>query len=207
MDGIHCVAFLGAHKGQRLRAVVGELLFYYKGGRNIIALIHVAVGDEAVHLGPQGQRFYQRGHNYMKHGVGQIGLAFVLLGDIGIDGRKVDALGDVGFVIAAIGINQGRDIVHGIQLAHEPPVLAISKPPFVLLGQCHFLLGERADIENAAPYAAQDSILSLIVNNFNTIAVDLQLRIEMIAAKIQCVRAFLRICQNRGGQGIKMKRV
>ena len=71
----------------------------------------------------------------------------------------------------------------------------------------HFLLGERADIENAAPYAAQDSILSLIVNNFNTIAVDLQLRIEMIAAKIQCVRAFLRICQNRGGQGIKMKRV
>ena len=125
------VVLLAAHDGQRLGALVGELLFHHKRGGDIVSLIEIAVGNEAVQLGTQHDRLQQCRHHQMEHGVGKFRLLLVLLGQIGVHGRQVDAQGDIGLVVAAVGVDDARDVVEGVQLPQEPSVLPVTTAFFL----------------------------------------------------------------------------
>ena len=89
---LHGEVLLAVEEGQRLRALVGELLLHHEGGGHLVALIEVAVDDEAVQLGPQGDGLEKGRHDEMEHGVGEVRLRLILFGKVGVDGRQVDAL-------------------------------------------------------------------------------------------------------------------
>ena len=79
-------------EGQCLGTLVGKLLFHHEGGRHLVALVEIAVDDEAVQLGPQGDGLEKGRHDEMEHGVGEVRLRLILFGKVGVDGRQVDTL-------------------------------------------------------------------------------------------------------------------
>ena len=138
MDVGQGVVLPAVQESQRLGALVGELLFHHERGGHLVALVEIAVDDEAVQLGPLGDGAQQRRHHQVEHGVGEVRLRFVLLRQIGVDGRQVDALGDIRLVVAAVGIDDAGDEVQGIQLPQQPAVPPIAPPS--LIGLHMFLL-------------------------------------------------------------------
>ena len=128
---------------QRLGALVGELLFHHERSGHLVALVEIAVDDEAVQLGPQGDGLQQRRHHQMEHGVGELRLRLILLRQIGVHGGQIDALGDIRLVVAAVGIDDAGDKVQGIQLPQQAAVLAVAPALFLCF---HFFL--LSDISN-----------------------------------------------------------
>ena len=55
----------------------------------------------------------------------------VMPGQIGVQIGQVDALGDKGLVVAAVGVEQGHDEVHGVQIPQQHAVLPVSHSAFV----------------------------------------------------------------------------
>ena len=45
---------------------------------------------------------------------------------VGLDGLQIDALGDVGFVVGAVGVDDAHDKVQGVGLAQEHRVSAVA---------------------------------------------------------------------------------
>ena len=133
MHVLHGEVLLAVEEGQRLRALVGELLLHHEGGGHLVALIEVAVDDEAVQLGPQGDGLEKGRHDEMEHGVGEVRLRLVFFDEVGVDGGQVDTLGDVRLVIAAVGVDDAGDEVQGIQLPQQTAVLPVAPAAFVLL--------------------------------------------------------------------------
>ena len=124
--------------------VVGKLLLHDEGGRDLVALIEVLVGDEAVHLGPQRDRLDQSRDDEMEHRVGKFRLGFVFLFEVGVDIREINRLGNVRLVVAAVRIDQRRDEVHAVEITQQHAVLPVAPATFLLL---HFI--------NHTPYLAE----------------------------------------------------
>ena len=131
MDGVDGVVAGGVQHGQSLGPLVGKLLFHHEGRRHLIALEEVAVDDEAVHLGPQGDGFHQGRQHQVEIGIGKVLLRLVPAGHIGLHRGQVDALGDVCLVVAAVGVNNAGDEVQGIQFPQQPAVTAVAPPSFL----------------------------------------------------------------------------
>ena len=138
MQGVQRFAVLGMDKGQRFAAVITELLFDDKGSGHFIALVKVAVGDKAVQLRPQRNGLNKRRSDDMEHGIGEKLLPLVFPLQILIDRGQVHPQPNVGLVIAAVRVNNARNVVQGIQLPQQASVLAVSSAAFILL--CHMVL-------------------------------------------------------------------
>lgn len=123
MDVGERVLVLAVQEGQRLGALIGELLLHHEGGGYLVALIEVAVDDEAVQLGAQGDGFHQGCQHQVEHGIGKLRLRLILLGDIGVHVGQVDALGDVGLVVASVGVEDAGDVVQGVSSRIRRPSL------------------------------------------------------------------------------------
>ena len=80
----------------------------------------------AVQLGPQGDGLEKGRHDEMEHGIGEVRLRLVLFGKVGVDGRQVDALGDIRLVIAEVGVDDDGDEVQGVQLPQQPAILTVA---------------------------------------------------------------------------------
>ena len=133
VQGIHRLLILGVDKGQRLAAVIAEFLFDDEGGRHLVALVKVAVGDKAVQLGTQGDGLDERRGDDMEHGVGEQFLPLVFLLEVFVDGGQIHPQADVCLIIAAVGVNDTRNIVQGIQLPQQPAVPAVAPAALILL--------------------------------------------------------------------------
>ena len=125
------VVLPAVQESQRLGALVGELLFHHEGGGHLVALIEVAVDDEAVQLGPQGDGLEQGGHHQVEHGVGEVRLRLVFPGQVCVHGRQVHLDGDIRLVVAAVGIDDAGDEVERIQLPQQAAIPAVA--PALLL--------------------------------------------------------------------------
>ena len=123
---------------QRLCALVGKLLFHHERRGYLVPLVEIAVHNEPVQLGAQHDGLFQRRHHHMEHGVGEIRLRRVLLGEIFVHGGQIHLHGDVRLVVAPVGVNNAGDEVQGIQLPQQPSILPVA-PPF-LVGLHIFLL-------------------------------------------------------------------
>ena len=124
---------LAVEEGQRLGALVGELLFHHEGGGHLVALVEIAVHDEAVQLRPQGDGLDEGGHHDVEHGVGELGLGLVDLGQILVHGRQIHPQGDVRLVVAAVGIENAGDKVQGIQLPQQAAVPPVAPTLFLFI--------------------------------------------------------------------------
>ena len=132
MDRVDGVVAGGVQHGQGLGSLVGKLFFHHEGGRHLVALEEVAVDNEAVHLGPQGDGFHQCRQHQVEIGIGKVRFRLVAAGDILLHRRQVDAFGNVRLVVAAVGVNNAGDEVQGIQFP-QPAVTAVAPPSFLFL--------------------------------------------------------------------------
>ena len=121
----------GVQHGQGLGPLVGKLLFHHEGRRHFVALEEVAIDDEAVHLGPQGDGFHQCRQHQVEIGIGKVLLRLIAAGHILLHRGQVDALGDVCLVVAAVGIDNAGDEVQRIQFPQQPAVPAVAPPSFL----------------------------------------------------------------------------
>ena len=135
MQGVHRFLILCVDKGQRFAAVIAEFLLDDKGGGHLIALVKVAVHNKAVQLRPQRNGLDKRRGDDVKHGIGEYFLPLVLLFQVLIDGGQVHPQPNVGLIIAAVRVDNARNVVQGIQLPQQAPVPAVSSAAFILL--CH----------------------------------------------------------------------
>ena len=69
MEGVQGLLRLCVEERQPFLGTVVELLLHHKGGGHFLPLVHGLVGDEAVHLGTQGDGLDDGGHDEMKDGV------------------------------------------------------------------------------------------------------------------------------------------
>ena len=135
---LHRVLLPAVQEGQCLGALVGELLLHHKGRRHLVALIEIAVDDEPVQLGAQGDGLFQRRHHQMEHGVGEVLLLRVLFGQIRVHSRQVYLDGDIRLVVAPVGVDDAGDEMQGVQLPQQAAVLPVAPP--LLIGFHVFLL-------------------------------------------------------------------
>ena len=80
----------------------------------------------------QRDGFDQRGDDDVEHRVGELRFALVALFEIRIEVRQVDRLRDVRFIVTAIGVDEGRDEVHPVQIAQQRAVLSVAPATFLL---------------------------------------------------------------------------
>ena len=137
VDGIKRRFIFSTHHGKRLRRFVCELLLDDERRRHAVSLIEILVGDEAVHLRTQRDGFDQRGDDDVEHRIGEVGALRILLLQIRIHVGQIDGFGDVGFIVAAIGIDDRRNEVHAVQVAQQHTVLAVAAA--ALCGFFHIL--------------------------------------------------------------------
>ena len=126
VEGVQGLLRLCVEKRQPFLGAVVELLLHHKGGGHFLPLVHGLVGDEAVHLGTQGDGLDDGGYDEMEDGVREFRLRLVLLSQIGVDGRQIHPLGNVSLVVTAVGVDVRHDVVHGVQVADEIAILSIS---------------------------------------------------------------------------------
>ena len=103
VNGVHGVGRRNVKQGDRLLAAVGKFLLDDKARRDLVALVVIFVRVEAVELGAQGDGLDQRRHDDVEEGVLELDALDVLFRKVGLDGLQIDALGDVGFVVGAVG--------------------------------------------------------------------------------------------------------
>ena len=127
VDAVQAVLGRGVDEGQALLRRVGELLFDDEGGGDLVALIGVPVGDEAVQLGAQGDGLQRRRHQKLEQAVVIVRVFPVLFRQEGVDVAQVDALGDERLVVRAVGVNDGRDEMQPVQVPQQFPVLAVAQ--------------------------------------------------------------------------------
>ena len=85
----------------------------------------------------QRDGFDQRGDDDVEHRIGEVGALRILLLQIRIHVGQIDGFGDVGFIVAAIGIDDRRNEVHAVQVAQQHTVLAVAAA--ALCGFFHIL--------------------------------------------------------------------
>ena len=118
-------------EGQSLGALVGELLFHHEGGGYLVALVEIAVDNEAVQLRPQGDGFKEGRHHNVKHGVGKLRLRLVALCQVFVHGRQIHPQRDVGLIVAAVGIDDAGDKMQRIQFPQQPSIFAVAPALFL----------------------------------------------------------------------------
>ena len=126
VNGVHGVGRRSVKQGDRLLAAVGKFLLDDKARRDLVALVIILVRVEAVELGAQGDGLDQRCHDDVEEGVLELDALDVLFRKVGLDGLQIDALGDVGFVVGAVGVDDAHDKVQGVGLAQEHRVSAVA---------------------------------------------------------------------------------
>ena len=92
MDVIEGFGAGGTDLSEGLCAVVRENFLDREGGGYLVALVHGAVGDEAVHLGPQGNDFQYRSHHHLKQIVPILRILRIFLRQVGVHIGQVNAL-------------------------------------------------------------------------------------------------------------------
>ena len=127
MQRVYGGVFGCVNEGHALLGVVIKVFFYDEGGAVCIALIVVLVCNEAVELRPQYDGLEYRGDNEMEQSVLKLGILGVFCGEVLIDVREVYALGYERLVIAAVGVDQGGDEVHPVQIAEKGAVLPVAQ--------------------------------------------------------------------------------
>jgi hypothetical protein len=108
-------------------AVVGEDLFHGKGGGGLLVHIHGVIGDKTVHFRPQDHSFQYGGHDDLKEIIAVLRVICVLFSQVSVDLGKVDALADKGFVITAVGEDQGHNYVHRVDFSQLIAVFSVSE--------------------------------------------------------------------------------
>ena len=116
-QGIERGAFLSVNKSRALFGDVAELLFYDEWRRQLIALIHILVHNEAVELRTQNDNLQNSGDDDVEQGEFEHGIFRVSFFDVLIDIRQVDALGYERLVVAAVGIQHGHYKVHAVDIS------------------------------------------------------------------------------------------
>ena len=137
MDGVKSAVVLAVNDGQRLRSLVGELFLHDEGGGDLVSLIEVLVGDEAVHLRAQRDRLDERRHDHMEHRVTKFRFVGVFALQIGVHVGQIDRFRDVRFIVAPVRIDQRSDEVHSVQIAQQASVLAVAKASFLFFHSFH----------------------------------------------------------------------
>ena len=127
MNGVDGVGALGVDISQRLAAVVGKFLFHGEGRGDLIALIHGLVGNEAVHLRPQGDDLQQDGDHHLKEIVFVVRVGGVFFVQIGQHVGQVDPLADERRIVTSVGIHQGHDQMHGVDVSELCAVFPVSE--------------------------------------------------------------------------------
>ena len=123
-------------EGQRLLAVVVELLLHHEGQRQLVSLVEPHALDEVVHLRAQRHRLDQRAGHAVEDGVAvRMIQSCVLLLQKRVQRRQIHGLLDEGLVVRAVRVKIGYEAVHGIRVPHQRRVKAIPDPLFLLL-QC-----------------------------------------------------------------------
>ena len=137
VDGVDRAVVLAVNDGQRLRSLVGELFLHDEGGGDLVSLIEVLVGDEAVHLRAQRDRLDERRHDHMEHRVAKFRFVGVFALQIGVHVGQIDRFRDVRFIVAPVRIDQRSDEVHSVQIAQQASVLAVAKASFLFFHSFH----------------------------------------------------------------------
>lgn len=118
-------------KRQTLFGGVVKLLFDDEGRTQILALVHILVGNEAVELGPEHDDLEYRRNDQVEKREFKLGVLGVALFKIGVNVREVDALGDKRLVVAAAGVDHRHDDVHSVNVAQQNAVSAVADALFV----------------------------------------------------------------------------
>ena len=118
---------------QRLVGVVLKALFHGKAYGKVIALVYPAAGDEAVHLGPQGDGAHQRRNKCVQVGILKLGVALCLFRKVGVKVGQVYPLLNKGLVIRPVGVYEGQYAVHGVKVPEPHAVPAVAAPDL----RCH----------------------------------------------------------------------
>ena len=137
VDGIKRRFILAAHDGERLGRFVRKLLFDHERRRHAVSLVEVLVGDEAVHLRAERDRLDECGDDDVEHRVGEVGMLRILLLQIRVHIGQIDRLGEIGLVVAAVGIDDWRNKMHTIEIAQQHAILPIAEA--ALRGFFHIL--------------------------------------------------------------------
>ena len=137
VDGIQGRVVLAAHDGERLCRFVRKLLFDHERRGHAVSLIEVLIRDKAVHLRAERDRLDERGDNDVEHRVGEVGMLRILLLQICVHIGQIDRLGEIGLVVAAVGIDDGRNKMHAVQIAQQHAILPIAEA--ALRGFFHIL--------------------------------------------------------------------
>ena len=137
MDGIQGRVVLAAHNGEGFGRFVGELLFDHERRGHAVSLIEVLIRDEAVHLRAERDRLDERGDNDVEHRVGEVRVLRVFLLQICVHIGQIDRLGEIGLVVAAVWIDDGRNKMHAVQIAQQHAILPIAEA--ALRGFFHIL--------------------------------------------------------------------
>ena len=127
MNGVDGVGALGVDISQRLAAVVGKFLFHGEGRGDLIALIHGLVGNEAVHLRPQGDDLQHDGDHHLKEIVFVVRVGGVFLVQISQHIGQVDPLADERLVVTSVWIHQGHDQMHRVDVSELCAVFSVSE--------------------------------------------------------------------------------
>ena len=132
VDGIDVGVVLRVDDGERLGGLIGKLLLDDEGHRDLVALVEVLVGDEAVHLRPQRDRLDERGHDQMEHRIGEFRFCFILFLEIRVHIGEVDRLADVGLIVAAVRVDQRRNEVHPVEITEQHTIFPVAPATFFL---------------------------------------------------------------------------
>ena len=137
VDGIDVGVVLRVDDGERLGGLIGKLLLDDEGHRDLVALVEVGIHDEAVHLRAERDRLDERGDDDVEHRVGEVGMLRILLLQICVHIGQIDRLGEIGLVVAAVWIDDGRNKMHAVQIAQQHAILPIAEA--ALRGFFHIL--------------------------------------------------------------------
>ena len=137
VDGIKRRFILAAHDGERLGRFVRKLLFDHERRGHAVSLIEVLIRDKAVHLRAERNRLDERGNDDVEHCVGEVGMLRVFLLQICVHIGQIDRLGEIGLVVAAVGIDDWRNKMHAVQIAQQHAILPIAEA--ALRGFFHIL--------------------------------------------------------------------
>ena len=134
MEGIQRGLRAELLEGQRLLAVVVELLLHHEGQGQLVALVEPHALNEVVHLRAQRHGLDQRAGYAVEDGVAVRMIEIRILPlQKRVQRRQVDGLLDEGLVVRPVRVKIGHEAVHGISIPHQRRVKAIPDPLFLLL--------------------------------------------------------------------------
>ena len=125
MDVVYSVLGIEPEEGERLVGLVVKGLFDDEGRRELVALVYALALNEPVQMRAELHRLHDGRKDDVEKSPLLVGLR-VFLFKIFVYGREVDAFANEGLVVCAVGVEVRGYIVHGVYIAEESTVPAVS---------------------------------------------------------------------------------